>query len=256
MTSEAGVPHPDASLCCVIVRLEGPAKLMLWNSSRSGIVYGHPAFQEIRPTLIQFVSHFSSLSRRLKDDWDGNVFRYDDGQVEEIDATEVLSGQRLVLPPLPRTHKPRAEKYKSLNKAQLEQKPWTLGLIESLAAVDIIERQRLETKNRIALILLDSNFEISLKEFRVHRQDLFPPTQYPDSMIQKLFSRRHDVVGLILEKLPSLKPLTETASHYYNIRNKLIHESATNEPTDSDIANYRATIERLLSQLFDLRFSE
>ena len=52
VTSEAGVPHLDASLCRVIVRLDGPAKLMPWNSSKTGINFGHAAFHQIRPTLI------------------------------------------------------------------------------------------------------------------------------------------------------------------------------------------------------------
>jgi hypothetical protein len=52
--------------------------------------------------------------------------------------------------------------------------PWAVGLVESMAAVDVITRQGFDTKNRIALILLDSNFEIALKEFIVSRTDLFP----------------------------------------------------------------------------------
>jgi hypothetical protein len=59
ITSEAGVPHPDASLCRVIVGLQGPAKHMPWNSSKTGINYSHKAFQQLRPTLIQLTSHFS-----------------------------------------------------------------------------------------------------------------------------------------------------------------------------------------------------
>jgi hypothetical protein len=39
--SEAGVPHADASLCRAIVRINGPAKLMPWNSSKTGINYSH-----------------------------------------------------------------------------------------------------------------------------------------------------------------------------------------------------------------------
>ncbi len=64
----AGVPHTDASLCRVIVRLQGPAQLMPWNSSKNRINSDHPGFQQIRPRLIPLVSYFSSLSRRLRDD--------------------------------------------------------------------------------------------------------------------------------------------------------------------------------------------
>jgi hypothetical protein len=67
VTSEAGVPHSDASLCRAIVSINGGAKLMPWSSNKAGINFAHPAFQVIRPNLIQLVSHFSSLSRRFKD---------------------------------------------------------------------------------------------------------------------------------------------------------------------------------------------
>src|SRR5262249_10729151 len=75
-SNEAGVPHPDASLCRGIVRLQGPARLMPWNSTKSGINTSHLLFQKLRPTLVPLMGHFSSLSRRLKDDWESNVFRH------------------------------------------------------------------------------------------------------------------------------------------------------------------------------------
>ncbi len=258
VSSEAGVPHPDASLCRVVVRLQGAAQLMPWNSSKSGINFGHPAFHQVRPPLIRLASHFSSLSRRLKDDWDRKVFRHTSGEIQaqEIDPVDIVSGRRLVLPPLPRVNKPRAEKLKARNKKQLRDKPWTLGLIEAVAAVDIITRQRLETRNRIALILLDSNFEIALKEFIVHRHDLFPPKQYNDTAIQKLFERRHQVIDAITQKVTIPAKLIDKSRHYYALRNKLIHERATVDIADSDVENYRSTIEKILELLFGLKFSD
>jgi len=159
-----------------------------------------------------------------------------------------------VLPPLPRVNKPQVEKLKSRNKAQIHAQPWTLGLVEAMAAVDVVTRQRLETKNRIALMLLDSNFEIALKEFIVHRDDLFPPSQYGKAVIQKLFDNRSDVITAITQKVALPKPLLTKAQHFYNIRNKLVHERATVEPTDTDVDTYRSTIEKILTTLFGLRF--
>jgi hypothetical protein len=253
VSGEAGVPHTDASLCRVIVRLQGPAQLMPWNTSKNGINYSHQVFQQIRPRLIPLVTYYSSLSRRLREDWDREVFRFDVGDIQGVQAADI-SGKHLVLPALPKVNKPRAERYKAENKVQLENKPWTLGLIESLAMVDVAERQRFETKNRISLILLDGNFEIALKEFIVHRQDLFPPKEYNDAEIRRLFGQRHLVTDVILKKLPALKPLFDTANHYYGLRNKLIHERATVDVAESDIKNYRRTVERLLNALFDLKF--
>jgi len=251
VTSEAGVPHPDASLCRAIVKIRGGAKLMPWNSSKSDVNFEHPVFLAIRSALIQLVSHFSSLSRRLKNDWDGQVFRYHDGVVLAMDPVEIRPGNKLVLPPLPRVNKKYIEILKAYNKAHLRDEPWTLGLVEAMAAVDVISRQNLETKNRIALILLDSNFEIALKEFIVHRPDLFPPNKIK---IPDLFARRQLVISEVTKHIAIDARLLAKANHYYELRNKLIHERATVNVGDSDITNYRKTIERVLAILFKLRF--
>lgn len=254
VTSEAGVPHPDASLCRVIVRLQGPAKLMPWNSTKNGINFDHEAFRQVRPTLIQLVSHFSSLSRRLKDNWAGKVFHYKTGKIEKIDPADAATRRRLILPPLPRVNKSHIEKLKALNKTQVRKQPWTLGLVEAMGMIEVIARQRIETKNRIALIVLDSNFEIALKEFIVHRTDHFPTRDFGDAKIQQLFSKRHSVIDAISKKVPIPKQLLIMAQHYYSMRNKLIHERATVGITDSDVDIYRSTIEGILGILFKLKF--
>jgi hypothetical protein len=151
-------------------------------------------------------------------------------------------------------NKPRSEQLKSRNKTEIHKHPWTLGLIEAIAAVDIIGRQRLETRNRIALILLDSNFEIALKEFIVHRDDLFPPHTYNDARIQGLFKNRPQVVSEVSAKVNIPKDLIDKARHYYGLRNKLIHERATVGVADADVQNYKDTIEKILTILFKLRF--
>jgi hypothetical protein len=253
-TGEAGVPHHDASLCRGVVRIQGPARLMPWNSTKSGINIAHPVFERMRPTLIELMRHFSSLSRRLKDDWEDNVFRYRDGAVENVKPVGSDGKSHLVLPPLPRVRRAAVADLKSSNARQIKEMPWTLGLIEAIAAVDVINRQKLQTKNRIALILLDSNFEIALKEFIVHRTDLFPAKDYGDTRIQVLFSKRHLVVAEVLKRVSIPQHLLDIANHYYSMRNKLIHERATAGLADADIEAYRSAIEEILSILFKLSF--
>jgi hypothetical protein len=254
VSSEAGVPHTDASLCRAIVRLQGPAQLMPWNSSKSGVNAGHPTFQRMRPALIQLVSHFSSLSRRLKHEWDDKVLPRTAGTIETLLSADVTNGGRLSLPALPRVNKPQVERLKAGNIRPLKVAPWTLGLIESMAAVSVITRQRFETKNRVALILLDSNFEIALKEFIVHRDDLFPPSVYNDAKIHQLFKRRQDVINEVTGKMPIPAHLVTIANHYYAMRNKLIHERATVGITDADVHSYTETIQAVLKILFGLKF--
>lgn len=253
VTAEAGVPHSDASLCRAIVQITGPAKLMPWNSSKSGINPGHPVFQHLRPALIQVVSHFSSLSRRLRHQWDSLVFPYREGSVERLNPTEIKPGRRLSLPALPRVKRSHVEHLKERNKKVLRDSPWTLGLVEGIAAVDVIQRQRLQTRNRIALILLDSNFEIALKEFIVHRIDLFPPQIYNDAKIHQLFRKRQDVIAEVTQKISIPARILTRAGHYYLSRNKLVHERATVDVTEEDVENYRSTLQELLKILFGLK---
>jgi hypothetical protein len=255
VTAEAGVPHSDASLCRAIVHLQGPAKLMPWNSSKSGINPGHAAFQQLRPTLIQLVTYFSSLSRRLRKEVDEKVTPYATGTILRVAAAEIAPGKRLNLPALPRVNKQHVEHLKAKNKTILKDAPWTVGLVEAIAAVDIITRQRLETKNRIALILLDSNFEIALKEFMVHRTDLFPKGTYNDAKIAQLFKNRTDVINEVTKHVTIPAKLLTRARHYYDLRNKFIHERATVDIGDSDVDNYRTTIEAVLKILFKLKFT-
>lgn len=255
VTREAGVPHPDASLARVIVELDGAARAMPWNSSKSGIDPDHPLFHHIRPTIIYLNSHFSSLSRRLKSDWESQVFKHTDGKFEEAVPTASGTVPRFVLPPLPRVHKSRAEHLMERNKAVIKRQPWTLGLVESIAAVDVVLKQRFDTKNRMAMILLDSNFEIALKEFIVHRTDLFPPTTYTDASIATLFAKRNNVINSVKAALPALpQNLIDLSKHYYLMRNKIIHERASVGITDNDVATYRATVQSILGILFNIKF--
>ncbi len=251
-SQEAGVPHPDASLCRGIVKLQGPAKLMPWNSTKNGINTGHLLFPHVRDTLAPLMGHFSALTRRLKDDWDKNVFRHESGNVEPIEPAPSGSSLRSHLPPLPRAKRPSAEKLKSRNKTQIDRMPWTLGLAEAMSAVELIDRQKLETKGRISLMLLDSNFETALKEFIVHRTDLFSPATYTNARIAQIFARRSSVLDTIKSQISIPRELLAKAEHYYGLRNKLIHERATVDVKDRDIKNYRTVVAKVLKILFDL----
>ena len=255
ITSEAGVPHPDASLCRVVVQFQGNPELMPWNSSKSDIIPTRPAFAQIRPLVISLVSHFSKLSRRLKNSWDADVFKYPTGNKVIIDPAEIATGKKIKLPDLPRTRNasPLVD-LKTRNKTIIDRQPWTLGLIEAMGLVDLIIKQKLDTKNRVALILLDSNFEIALKEFIVNRTDLFPPQKYNDAKIVMLFKARHEVINEVKQHVHLSKTVLGKVAHYYTLRNKLIHERATVGITDKQIDDYQRTIERVLHKLFKLKF--
>jgi hypothetical protein len=255
ISTEAGVPHPDASLCRTLIELQGSAELMPWNSSKSGLNFSHPAFAQIRRRVIDFVSYYSSLSRRLKSDWENQVFQYKKGSVEEVDPEEALSDRKKVLPKLPVTRRhSHIETLKENNENLLRTKPWTLGLVEAMGLIDLIGKQKLETKNRTSLILLDSNFEIALKEFIVHHKDLFPSHKYTNVYLAQLFGNRTNVIKEVQAHVNFSKTLLGKVNHYYDLRNTLIHQRASVLVTDEQIEDYRGVIERVLNKLFKIKF--
>lgn len=250
VTKMAGVPHSDASLARIIVKLYGPARLMPWNSSKSAINYAHHIFRGLQNFLIPVVSDYSSLSRRLKGQWEEKVFAFPEGEMEYIDINDVEKARRSFLPPLPKVRKHAIDRLRSKNRTIVDEKPWTLGLLEAIAAVDLIVKQKLETKNRIALILLDSSFEIALKEYIVHNEGF----SYGGRTLEQIFKRRDDVIAIITQKIHIDAPILNKIRHYYALRNKLIHERATVDISDTDVSNYSATIQNVLNILFDLSF--
>lgn len=246
VTKLAGKPHSDASLARTIVRLYGPAKLMPWNSSKSQVHWDHAVFKGLQNFLIPVVSDYSSLSRRFKGHWDDKVFAFPSGEMEYIDINDVEKVKRTFLPPLPRIRKQAIDRLVGDNAAVLNEKPWLLGLMESLVAVEIISKSKLETRNRICLILLDSTFEISLKEYIVHEENL----NLKGKTLSEIFEQRDSVISVVRQKIFIAPEDIRKIKHYYSLRNKLIHEKATVDVTGSDIAKYSVTITHVLHSMF------
>jgi hypothetical protein len=255
ITGEAGVPHPDASLCRALVELHGPAELMPWNSTKNGLNFSDPILRQIRPRIIDFVSYYSSVSRRLKTKWEVEVYPYQTGEMEEVDPTEALSEKKKILPKLPSRRRPsRMEVLKKSNAKALARMPWTIGLVEAMGLVDLISKQNLDTRNRAALILLDSNIEIAFKEFIVSRTDLFPPHKYTNAKIAELLARRTLAIKEVTAYVSIDPAVLSKINFYYALRNSLVHERASVGINDSQIKDYTKTVEIVLKSLFKLKF--
>lgn len=256
ITGEAGVPHPDASLCRVIVSLEGNAELMPWNSSKSNVNIAHPSFLQLRANLIVLVTYYTKLSRRLKNTWDEAIFPYHSGELEEIDPTEVANGVKLILPKLPPGRRlSYLEQMRQLNASKMNSQPVTVGLVDAMIMVEALSRIKVETRNRAALILLDSNFEIALKEYIVTNKQAFPPQNYTNKQIKGILGHRTTVIKEVQSKVPRFSTTMATkADFYYGLRNQLIHERTTVPISDRQVEDYRRLIENVLKLLFGLKF--
>jgi histidine kinase/DNA gyrase B/HSP90-like ATPase len=254
-TGLSGKPHADISLARVIVSLHGVARLMPWNSSKSDINTSHEVFVALRNWLLQVVKGYTSLSRRLskfEGGWPEQVFKYETGTITEVIISDFPSVNTAYLPPLPES-KPRfARVVWQANKSVAQDKPWTTGLLESVIAVDWILKQHFDQRNRIALILLDSTLEITFKEYLVNESGVI----YNDARLLSLFSNRHQVHQEIRKYVKIAKTVWGKIDHYYQMRCQLIHRRASVAVSDTDIAGFKDTVQRVLKKLFKLKFGD
>ena len=248
----AGHPHPSMSLTRVIVSLNGQAQAMPWNSSKSGINPNHKVFQAIRGWLVQVVKDFASLSRRLEGDWPNKVFKYTTGEIVNVPIPDFPTAKRSYLPTLPVARPRYGDLLKQANKSIVKNKPWTKGLYESVSAVDLIYKQRLDERNRICLILLDSTLEIAFKEYLVNDSGKY----YSNQKLLDLFSKRHEVHSEVKKTIILSEDLWKKIKYYYDLRCKLIHERTTISISDEQIEDFRKeVVEKVLKNLFGLKFN-
>lgn len=242
-----GNPHPNISLANGFVYLNGKPSAMPWNSSKSEINTKHPVYIKIRDVLIEHMMHFSSLSRRLVGTWDSDIKPYKIGEM--LDCSNKVSFDKKAsashLPELPKTIYDPVKIIKNLNTDVESEKPWTRGAHESIAIVPKIRKLNILTKNRIALIVLDSALEIMFKDYLVNEVK----TAISDSRLQELFKNRTDVHKEIEKYVPG-KIDWKKIEYYYRLRCKLVHERTNAEVLDCDIEEFDKIVKSVSGILF------
>jgi histidine kinase/DNA gyrase B/HSP90-like ATPase len=246
----AGLPHPKVSLTRVLVFLNGDARSMPWNSSKSDISTKHDVFLALRDWLVQVVKDYASLSRIWMGAWHEKVFKYKTGTITEVKIDDFPLVKKSFLPPLPKSRPRYGERITQKNKQVAKKKPWTKGLYEGVIAADLISKQRLEQRNRIALIVLDSTLEIAFKEYLVNESG----TAYSDAKLLSIFSSRPSVHNEIKKYVKIKLDTWKKIDHYYRLRCKLVHEKATVGISDTEIQDFREVVERVLKKLYKLKF--
>ncbi|HEU0067911.1 MAG TPA: ATP-binding protein [Nitrospiraceae bacterium] len=248
----AGLPHPKISLTRVLVFLNGDARAMPWNSSKSNISTKHGVFLALHNWLVQVVKGYAGLSRIWVGDWPEKVFKYKTGTIKDVLIDDFPAVKKSFLPPLPKSRPRYGEIITQKNKKVAKSKPWARGLYEGIIAADLISKQHLEERNRIALIVLDSTLEIAFKEYLVNESG----TPYNDAKLLSIFKTRTDVHNEV-KKYTNIKPATwKKIDHYYRLRCKLVHERVTVGVADAQIQDFRELVERILNKLYKLKFGE
>jgi hypothetical protein len=139
-----------------------------------------------------------------------------------------------------------------------KQKPWARGLVETLTAVKLLRQSSIETKNRLALILLDSTLEIGFKNFLSYEKEI---KLEKDNAILKYREKLHKAVA---EKTTGLfnhddwtdEKVWKLIGFYYEARCDLYHEIAEKTLSDSSINDFYDLVVFVLNKLFTLDCNE
>jgi hypothetical protein len=247
----AGLPHPKVSLTRVLVSLNGDARAMPWNSSKSDISTKHEVFLALHEWLVQVVKDYASLSRIWMGDWPKKVFKYKTGSIKEIQVDNFPAVKKSFLPAPPKSRPRYGERITQKNRTIAKRKPWAKGLYEGVIAADLISKQRLEQRNRIALIVLDSTLEIAFKEYLVNDSG----TAYNDARLLSIFANRTAVHNEIKKYVKVNADTWKKIEFYYRLRCKLVHERVTVGIGDGQIKDFREVVEAVLTKLFKLKFT-
>ena len=246
-----GTPHPEKSIFRIIISLRGSAIDMPWNSSKSDINSNHYIFNAFRIWLFNAVKTYASLSTRLVGHWPDEVFKYTTGEINQNTDIDFYTTTKSYLPELPKVNVRYVDKVKSKN-AKIEiAKIWITGIYEGVVAVRYLSRQKLQTKNRISLIILDSTLEIAFKEYLVRESG----HHYSNGNLITIFGQRHNVELEVQKYITTITP-TEWGKikYYYDLRCKLVHERATIDIPTDQLEDYNEVVETVLNKLFKLRF--
>jgi len=223
---------------------------MPWNSSKSDISAKHEVFQALHAWLTQAVKDYAALSRIWMGEWPDKVFRHSIGQTVDVPVADFPTAKKSYLPPMPKSRPRYGDVITDANKGLAKKKPWVKGLYEGVIAADLIAKQHLEQRNRIALIVLDSTLEIAFKEFLVNDSG----TYYSDAKLLDVFKTRHSVHNEIRKYVKLSADTWKKIAHFSDLRNKLIHQRATAGVSDAELDNFRKVVESLLKKLYKLKF--
>ncbi len=253
-TGGAGLPHPDINTLRVFVYLHGNPERMPWTSSKSSINFQNKVFLGIRDRILQLVFYFARLARKFANNADENIYQYTSGTIDKV---ELKPNDTVKLYPLPTPQKQASYQaiVKEKNKKVAESKPWVIGLYEGIILADELFNSNFSNKNRFALIITDSTFEIAIKEFLVHVVAKKPPV-IGSARLTAILLTRTQVEAEVKRHLGSKISARDWVllDHYYKMRCNLIHQVAILEVKDSDIEKHRRLVEKVLSIMFRLQF--
>lgn len=250
LSGVAGVPHPRMSNARVIVELVGAAADMPWTSNKAGINFNHQIIRLIGEDIQTAVKNATGLSKKLQPEFEDSILPFKSGSVvhQKLKPDEHLKPSKL--PDIPISKKSARDSVIELNKKLVVEKLHTSGIVDSIVAVHLIkDKTKLQFKNRIVLILLDSCLEIAFKDYLVYEV----PGSISETRLQG-FSRillENEVEKYIYT---GNRTLWTKVQYFYKLRCDLTHKRSSATINDSQLEEFEKLSSKLFKKMFGMKF--
>jgi hypothetical protein len=122
--------------------------------------------------------------------------------------------------------------------------PWLLGLIEALKCVALIKSSNLQTRNRLALLMLDSTLEIGIRQYLVNVKKII--------LDDKQHRHRDTLMRIAKNNIKLEEEVWDHLSYFWNTRNPQYHQEANVVVTDAVYEEFQDIVVHILKLIYNL----
>jgi hypothetical protein len=244
---EAGVPHHSHSAFRVIVSLNGPAKWMPWNSSKSRINYAHGTFEQIQGLICEVTKTYALLSKRLQSQWSDEIFPCKSGTVKKYKVAEISRVTNLPLPELPSVRPNYSSEISAINKNVVTEGRWRSKYIDSIVTLHSLQKQRSPFRNQMGVILAEGVFNLSLLDFIANEAK----AQLDNCECSP--ARRNFLIDQVISRIDipeeTLKSIRRLGDIHFNLMN-----DPSIEISDAELEEIRTALQVIYWKMFNIKF--
>lgn len=243
-------PHARFARFRCEIFINGPGDFMPWNSTKSGLNFEHPLIKEILPSIKKMAYsylHFSSTLSSHKNMKDQPVIKAIDNE-EEKDIRDI----KKYTSSYPEVGARILSKTKKGKRTKNDLTPWKQALVDSIKIVDgLMMKEKPNHKNRIAVLILDSTVEISLRDYLKYtvgdeNSKKESKTSHFDELVKNVKGRSKNQ-GIEVHTWDKIANL-------HRVRDQLYHEAAEMTVEDKTVLTFKSAVMDLLGKLNGIKF--
>jgi hypothetical protein len=123
--------------------------------------------------------------------------------------------------------------------------PWLIGLIDGLTATRLILNTNIESRNRLALIILDSTLEVSFKNYLIYVKGI---RNIPEDKLEN----RNELHKIVKRHTNFSEDFWKRIEYFYEKRCELYHEDAGKTLPDNSIFDFFNLVIKVIDELFSI----